>query len=337
MNPARSRHCKGEEGSRIATGAKPWEGENRRPRDLVASLLSQDIHSRLPNSRCPSAEKVCWCEPTPFLAQARGFFVQRHRPMTSAWHARRRPSHSFRLLALLLGCSTGALCPRSAFAQAGGAPAYETVVTATPAAEETPREDSAASCSVVTQDRTPRAAESVPQLLSEQAGAVVTRLGGMGSTATVSLRGFDGQSGAGLRGWGALQHRYRWRRRSRRYSDWRCGTHRDLSRHEPDWLRGFGHWWRGFHHDGDAQGQPRRERGRRWIVWYLLRKHAGRLAPWAISPLQRPPRPDQRRRFPVCGHARHNLDHKRRQGRPPPQQQSAPARRDGAGGAGHGS
>jgi iron complex outermembrane receptor protein len=60
---------------------------------------------------------------------------------------------------------------------------------ATPVATEAPREDSASSSSVVTQDRTPRAAESVPQLLSEQAGAVVTRLGGMGSTATVSLRG----------------------------------------------------------------------------------------------------------------------------------------------------
>ena len=60
---------------------------------------------------------------------------------------------------------------------------------ATPVATETPREDVAASCSVITQDRTPRAAESVPQLLSEQSGVVVTRLGGMGSTATVSLRG----------------------------------------------------------------------------------------------------------------------------------------------------
>jgi outer membrane receptor protein involved in Fe transport len=81
------------------------------------------------------------------------------------------------------------LCLRGRSAQAADAPVYETVVIATPAATETPREDSAASCSVVTQDRTPRAAESVPQLLSEQAGAVVTRLGGMGSTATVSLRG----------------------------------------------------------------------------------------------------------------------------------------------------
>ncbi len=68
-------------------------------------------------------------------------------------------------------------------------PDYETVVTAAPAAPQTPREDHAASCSVITQDRTPRAAESVSQLLSEQAGTAVTRLGGMGSTATVSLRG----------------------------------------------------------------------------------------------------------------------------------------------------
>jgi outer membrane cobalamin receptor len=109
--------------------------------------------------------------------------------MTSAWHARRRPPHSFRLLLALLGCGAGALCPRALVAQTPDGSLYETVVTATPVATETPREDSAASCSVVTQDRTPRAAESVPQLLSEQAGAVVTRLGGMGSTATVSLRG----------------------------------------------------------------------------------------------------------------------------------------------------
>jgi len=81
------------------------------------------------------------------------------------------------------------LCADALPAQAADAPIYETVVMATPVATESPREDSAASCSVVTQDRTPRAAESVPQLLSEQAGAVVTRLGGMGSTATISLRG----------------------------------------------------------------------------------------------------------------------------------------------------
>jgi outer membrane cobalamin receptor len=68
-------------------------------------------------------------------------------------------------------------------------PSYETVVEAQPPAKETAREDCAASSSAVTADRTPRAGESVTQLLSEQSGAVVTRLGGMGATATVSLRG----------------------------------------------------------------------------------------------------------------------------------------------------
>jgi iron complex outermembrane receptor protein len=109
--------------------------------------------------------------------------------MTSAWNARRRPPHFFRLLFALLACGAAVACPRVLTAQPGTVPVYETVVTATPVATETPREDIAASCSVITQDRTPRAAESVPQLLSEQSGAVVTRLGGMGSTATVSLRG----------------------------------------------------------------------------------------------------------------------------------------------------
>jgi iron complex outermembrane receptor protein len=55
--------------------------------------------------------------------------------------------------------------------------------------DERPREDLAASASVITADRTPRAAESIPQLLSEQPGVTITRLGGMGSTATISLRG----------------------------------------------------------------------------------------------------------------------------------------------------
>jgi iron complex outermembrane receptor protein len=109
--------------------------------------------------------------------------------MTSAWNARRRPSHFFRLLFALLACGAAVACPRVLTAQPADAPLYETVVTAAPMATETPREDIAASCSVVTQDRTPRAAESVPQLLSEQSGVIVTRLGGMGSTATISLRG----------------------------------------------------------------------------------------------------------------------------------------------------
>lgn len=67
---------------------------------------------------------------------------------------------------------------------------YETVVVGEPDAPDAAREDHAASATaVIIAERTPRAAESVTQILSEQAGVVVTRLGGLGSTATLSLRG----------------------------------------------------------------------------------------------------------------------------------------------------
>lgn len=70
-----------------------------------------------------------------------------------------------------------------------GGRVYQTVVTAPATAGGMAREDRAAASSVVTQDRTPRAAESVPELLAEQAGGIVTRVGGLGATATLSLRG----------------------------------------------------------------------------------------------------------------------------------------------------
>jgi iron complex outermembrane receptor protein len=69
--------------------------------------------------------------------------------------------------------------------RAHAAPTYETVVTAPQAA----REDDTASASVITSDRTPRSAESLPQLLSELPGVTVTRYGSSGSLATLSLRG----------------------------------------------------------------------------------------------------------------------------------------------------
>jgi outer membrane cobalamin receptor len=119
----------------------------------------------------------------------KGFFVRSSRPCTGARNARRRVTHHSDSLLALLVCSAEGLCPQARLAQAGELPVYETVVVAPPAVVEAPREDRAASASVITQDRTPRAAESVPQLLSEQAGVTVTRLGGMGSTSTVSLRG----------------------------------------------------------------------------------------------------------------------------------------------------
>jgi outer membrane receptor protein involved in Fe transport len=65
---------------------------------------------------------------------------------------------------------------------------YETVVIA-PRQTERPREDQAASASVITSDRTPRAGETLPQLLSELPGVSVTRFGGLGAMATLSLRG----------------------------------------------------------------------------------------------------------------------------------------------------
>ncbi len=42
---------------------------------------------------------------------------------------------------------------------------------------------------MITASRTPRSAEDLPQLLSELPGVSVTRLGGLGSMATLSLRG----------------------------------------------------------------------------------------------------------------------------------------------------
>jgi vitamin B12 transporter len=68
-----------------------------------------------------------------------------------------------------------------AVASAAGPPPYQTVVVS-PA-------DQAASSSVVTDDRTPRGGEDLPRLLGELSGAAVTRFGGLGSAAFVSLRG----------------------------------------------------------------------------------------------------------------------------------------------------
>src|SRR5439155_8855741 len=65
---------------------------------------------------------------------------------------------------------------------------YETVVVA-PRPAQQPLEDEAASASVITSDRTPRSGETLPQLLSELPGVSVTRLGGLGAMATLSLRG----------------------------------------------------------------------------------------------------------------------------------------------------
>ena len=71
----------------------------------------------------------------------------------------------------------------SLWAQTG----YQSTVRSRPA--DAPVEDSAADASVITDDRTPRTGESLPQLLSELPGVTISRLGGIGSLALVSLRG----------------------------------------------------------------------------------------------------------------------------------------------------
>lgn len=73
-------------------------------------------------------------------------------------------------------------------AAAGEAPTYETVVTA-PQDRERGQRDLAADSSAVTRERTARAGESLPQLLGELPGVFVTRTGGLGAPASVSLRG----------------------------------------------------------------------------------------------------------------------------------------------------
>ena len=85
--------------------------------------------------------------------------------------------------------SAAALLCMAAGAAKAAEPLYETVVVAEAGAEDRARQDDAASSSLITSGRTPRSAEDLPQLLAELPGVSVTRLGGLGSLATLSLRG----------------------------------------------------------------------------------------------------------------------------------------------------
>jgi iron complex outermembrane receptor protein len=96
------------------------------------------------------------------------------------------PSHQHSHWFLVAASAAAALCTGARPAHAAE-PIYETVVVAE--AGERARQDDAASSSVITANRTPRSAEDLPQLLSELPGLSVTRLGGLGSFATLSLRG----------------------------------------------------------------------------------------------------------------------------------------------------
>src|SRR5262245_35459614 len=65
----------------------------------------------------------------------------------------------------------------------------DTIVIVDPDATSRPLEDEAASASVITADRTPRSAETMPEILGDAPGVTVSRLGGVGAPALVSLRG----------------------------------------------------------------------------------------------------------------------------------------------------
>jgi outer membrane cobalamin receptor len=124
---------------------------------------------------------------SPFSGK-RGFFMSWCSGPTGAALARAGLSS---LLASRLAGAAAAACVLAlpALAWAETPPArYETVVTASPA-DSAAREDDAASSSVITVDRTPRSGETLPGLLSELPGVSVTRLGGLGSLATLSVRG----------------------------------------------------------------------------------------------------------------------------------------------------
>ena len=110
-------------------------------------------------------------------------------PATNARNVRRWHHRQSNIQVALLAC--GGLCLLVGVAYATDPPpVFETVVVGERVPSATPREDRAASATaVVIAERTPKAADSVTQVLSEQAGSVVTRLGGLGSTATLSLRG----------------------------------------------------------------------------------------------------------------------------------------------------
>src|SRR5581483_8332565 len=69
------------------------------------------------------------------------------------------------------------------------APVYQTIVTAPAPPAPAPRADAIAAASVVFPADSPRAFDDLGDLLVEVPGVIVTRSGGVGDFATVSLRG----------------------------------------------------------------------------------------------------------------------------------------------------
>lgn len=115
----------------------------------------------------------------------RGFFMWSLTVPAGARNAKpTRPQNS----AILRAATAAVLLCLVGTAQAED-PEYQTVVKARPPVPDRGRLDDAASSSLITADRTPRSTEDLPRLLGELPGVTVTRFGGLGTLATLSLRG----------------------------------------------------------------------------------------------------------------------------------------------------
>jgi outer membrane cobalamin receptor len=96
---------------------------------------------------------------------------------------------AFAIAALALPRPARAQDPPAVPAAPAAPPALETVVTARPEAASVPREDRAATASVVIPDDSPRAIDDIGSLLLEVPGVTVTRTGSLGAFSTLTLRG----------------------------------------------------------------------------------------------------------------------------------------------------
>ena len=103
----------------------------------------------------------------------------------SAENARRSIRTSSRLQIALVMSAGWQLAVAAARADEPG----ETIVVVDPAPVVRASEDEAASASVITTERTPRSAEQMADLLDGVPGVTVSRLGGVGAPALLSLRG----------------------------------------------------------------------------------------------------------------------------------------------------
>ena len=95
----------------------------------------------------------------------------------------------FGIAAVLLASPARAQEPPPLAAGSAAPPALETVITARPEPVSVPREDRAATASVVVPDDSPRAIDDVGTLLLEVPGVTVTRTGSLGAFSTLTLRG----------------------------------------------------------------------------------------------------------------------------------------------------